>query len=84
MENVNAEALGENLFCKHIHIYKYANTGCAYVEFDEGIIDMRYNFYSSENLAEVMDMSAMQKSASSLCTSPSIPFQLPGDDSPPY
>ena len=55
-----------------------------YVEFDEEIIDMRYNFYSSENLAEVMDMSAMQKSASSLCTSPSIPFQLPGDDSPPY
>ena len=80
MENVNAEALGENLFCKHIHNYKYAITGC----FDKGIVDMRYNFYSSENLAEVMDMSAMQKSASSLCTSPSIPFQLPGDDSPPY
>ena len=64
----------------HIQICKYR----MYVEFDEGIINMRYNFYSSENLAEVMDMSAMQKSASSLCTSPSIPFQLPGDDSPPY
>ena len=36
------------------------------------------------NLEEVMEMSAMQKSASSLCTSPSIPFQLPGEDSPPY
>ena len=37
MENVNAEALGENLFCKHIYIYKYAITGC----FDKGIFDMR-------------------------------------------
>ena len=35
-------------------------------------------------LAEVIEISAMQKSATPSITSPSIPFQLPGDISLPY
>ena len=38
----------------------------------------------AEALDEVMDMSAMQKSAVPSLTSPNIPFQLPGEVSLPY
>ena len=38
----------------------------------------------AEALEEVIETSAMQKSAVPSITSPSIPFQLPGDVSPPY
>ena len=38
----------------------------------------------AEALEEVMEISAIQKSAVLSITSPNIPFQLPGDVSPPY
>jgi hypothetical protein len=38
----------------------------------------------AEALEEVMEISAMQKSAVLSITSPNIPFQLPGDVSLPY
>ena len=38
----------------------------------------------AEALDDVMETSAMQKSAVPSITSPSIPFQLPGEVSPPY
>jgi hypothetical protein len=38
----------------------------------------------AEALEEVMEISAIQKSAVLSITSPNIPFQLPGDVSLPY
>ena len=47
--------------------------------FSQGMVNAK-----AEALEEVMEISAMQKSATPSITSPSIPFQLPGDISLPY
>ena len=47
--------------------------------FSQGMVNAK-----AEALDEVMEISAMQKSAVPSITSPSIPFQLPGEVSPPY
>jgi hypothetical protein len=47
--------------------------------FSQGMVNAK-----AEALEEVMEISAMQKSATPSITSPNIPFQLPGDISLPY
>ena len=47
--------------------------------FSQGMVNAK-----AEALEEVMEISAMQKSATRSITSPNIPFQLPGDISLPY
>jgi hypothetical protein len=47
--------------------------------FSQGIVNAK-----AEALEDVMEISAMQRSATPSITSPKIPFQLPGDISLPY
>ena len=47
--------------------------------FSQGMVNAK-----AEALEEVMEISAMQKSATPSITSPNMPFQLPGDISLPY
>ena len=47
--------------------------------FSQGMVKAK-----AEALEEVMEISAMQKSATPSITSPNMPFQLPGDISLPY
>ena len=47
--------------------------------FSQGMVNAK-----AEALEEVIEISAMQKSATPSITSPNMPFQLPGDISLPY